>query len=83
MWEVYNQDSKFYVNCGEVTCLVKEQRFKHRKKKRTNKCIYFHGVPLSAPKLLIKSRRRREATGYFVHMYWFTFETPMCYIVTI
>lgn len=32
MWEVYNQDSKFYVNCGEVTCLVKEQRFKHRKK---------------------------------------------------
>lgn len=67
MWEVYNQDSK-YVNCGEVTCLVKEQRFKHRKKKkRTNKCIYFHGVPLSAPKLLIKSRR--EATGYFVHMY--------------
>lgn len=28
-----------------------------------NKCVHFHGVPLSAPKLT----SGLEATGYFVH----------------
>ena len=47
--------------------LSKGTRIYTQEKKWTNKCIYFHGVPLSAAKLLIKSRR--EATGYFVHMH--------------